>query len=93
MKDLFEVEITELPPVNPAKNPCLALYGQGPEGKTCKTCIHLFVQGGTSGRYLKCDLRKNTRGPGTDHRAGWMACRKYEEEKKNPDPLPPGSFQ
>lgn len=60
-------------------NPMIPIYGEGPEGTTCASCVHLVLQGGTSGRYLKCELRRNTRGPATDHRARWPACGKYEE--------------
>lgn len=59
-------------------NPCLVVYGPGPEGTTCKSCVHLYAQRGVAGHYLKCELRRNTRGPGTDHRAGWPSCAKYE---------------
>lgn len=62
-------------------NPCVALFGKGPDGKTCRTCAQLMRRGGASKVYLKCALRKNTNGPATDHRAGWMACSKYEEAK------------
>lgn len=62
------------------ENPCLYVYGAGPRGKTCKTCSHLYLQGGTAGRYYKCAMRSNTRGPGTDHRVNWPSCGKYEEK-------------
>jgi hypothetical protein len=61
-------------------NPLLAVYGPGPEGMTCgkgKGCAHLYLQGGVSGHYLKCSLRLNTSGPGTDHRSRWPACGRY----------------
>lgn len=58
-------------------NPCVPYYGQGPEGVTCKKCVHLHATG-RSRRYLKCDLRNYTRGKGSDHKAGWLACAKYE---------------
>lgn len=59
-------------------NPLIPIYGSGPNGATCRTCIHLFQVPGVAGHYLKCDLRRNTSGPGTDHRAKWLACGKYE---------------
>ena len=75
MKDsLFDVKVSEHL-ANP--NPCVRLYGFH-KGAKCKTWVHLYLQGGVSGRYYKCDLRKNTRGPGTDHRVRWDACGKYE---------------
>jgi len=80
MNELFDVGPPELKTVSRKVNPCVHLYGRGPERKTCKTCKHLYAQGGTSKRYLKCDLRRSTRGPATDHYAGWDACARYEEE-------------
>lgn len=61
-------------------NPCIQVYGFGPDGKTCKACVH-FYRKKYSKTYLKCDLRRNSNGPATDHRAGWAACGKYEEAK------------
>lgn len=63
----------------PTSNPCVAAFGPGPDGVTCSGCAHLFAWGDTAGRYLKCDMRRTTRGSATDHRAGWPACAKYEE--------------
>jgi hypothetical protein len=63
----------------PAANPCVVAFGPGPEGATCSSCTHLFARGDTAGRYLKCDLRRFTGGPATDHRAGWPACARFEE--------------
>lgn len=60
-------------------NPMLALVGPDPEGRTCGGCSHLFLQGGTAGRYYKCDLRAVTGGPLTDHRVRWPACSRFEE--------------
>ena len=62
----------------PSQNPLVRFYGPGPEGATCKGCTHLYAKQ-YAGRYLKCDLRGDTNGPGTDHRAGWRACARYEE--------------
>ena len=58
-------------------NPCLLLYGAGPESTTCATCTHLHAlhMGGT---YYKCDLRRLSRSAATDHRMRWPACGKYE---------------
>ena len=60
-------------------NPML-VHGPGPEGRICRDCVHLNQVGGTSGTYYKCDLRRNTRGPASDHRVRWPACVKFEEE-------------
>ncbi len=58
-------------------NPCIRLYGLDPFGRTCRFCKHLkrYRQ---STRWMKCDLRKNTHGAATDHKAKWPACGKYE---------------
>lgn len=65
--------------------PCTpAPIGSGPEGETCGTCRHKSSQGGTAGRYLKCGLLEEhwTRGPGTDIRAWWAACRYWEAKER-----------
>ena len=81
MKDFFGVEIKEGAPASKVPgNPLLRVYGSGPEGKTCKTCSHLWRKR-RSRTYLKCELRENTNGPGTDHQARWPACGKYSEEQ------------
>lgn len=61
-------------------NPCIGLYGRDALSRTCKSCKHLFAKQ-YSKRYWKCDLRKNTNGPGTDHRINWPACGKYERKE------------
>lgn len=48
------------------------------EGLRCRGCVHVMGQGGTNGRYLKCDIHTITRGPGTDLRLWWPACDKRE---------------
>jgi hypothetical protein len=73
LKDQMEVPYVE--------NPCMRLYGPGPEGAKCKTCALLFCHS-RSKRYYKCSLRGCTHGPGTDHRVNWPACSKYEPKKK-----------
>src|SRR4051812_26514333 len=64
---------------HPKENPCLAVFGAGPVGVTCKTCTHLQLWGGNSRNYYKCALRGHSSGPGTDHRVNWPACKRYEE--------------
>jgi hypothetical protein len=59
-------------------NPMLAVVGPGPDGAICRDCIHLFRVGGVAGRYYKCDLRRVSSGPATDHRVRWPACAKFE---------------
>lgn len=58
-------------------NPCVGMFGKGPDGFTCKGCTHIY-RCGRRGKYIKCDLRPHTNGPGSDHRVGWPACAKYE---------------
>lgn len=62
-------------------NPCVYVFGPGPEGKTCKTCAHL-VRRDYAKTYYKCDKRSMSRSEATDHRVGWRACGKYEEEER-----------
>jgi hypothetical protein len=64
------------PPSEP--NPCVRLWGPGPEGRQCKTCKRL-VSHDFRRRYYKCELRKQTACAATDHRVGWRACAKYGE--------------
>lgn len=63
----------------PSQNPLRRILGPGPEGATCRGCVHLYHHGGHASSYLKCDLRRLTHGSGSDHRAGWLACSRYEE--------------
>jgi hypothetical protein len=59
-------------------NPCVRLFGKGPEGAKCKKCVHLvrMLYGHT---VLKCEERGDlTHGPKTDQRSGWNACSKFE---------------
>lgn len=56
-------------------NPLLAVFGKL-EGKKCKECNHLYRKH-FSKVYIKCDLRPDTNGPSTDHKANWPACKKF----------------
>ena len=76
--ELFE---GEFPPHWKDKNPCVRLYGPGPDGKTCKDCSRLYARR-FSKTYYKCELRRCTCGPGTDHRVRWNACAKFQEEER-----------
>jgi hypothetical protein len=64
-------------PTSQEPNPCVRLWGPGPEGKQCKTCGHLVTwhHGRT---YYKCDMRRMSRCEATDHRVSWRACAKWE---------------
>lgn len=69
-------------PLEPFKrqpNPCIAIYGHGPDGATCKSCRHVWAKTYAGTTYHKCDLRQNTNGAGSDHRLKWDACGRYKE--------------
>ena len=82
----------------PSQNPLVRIYGPGPDGATCKGCRHFSggprytgpYGGHYSGRYHKCDLRVRTAGPGSDHRAGWRACGRYDPGAASPEALDDG---
>jgi hypothetical protein len=80
MKDLFghDVGADSLPPKIKKGNPMLRVYGIGPNGRVCGHCKFLWRKK-LSKIYLKCELRGDTSGPGTDHRSKWAACGKFEE--------------
>lgn len=88
MLDLFGNEVNISGKINLKKNkdgsfkenPCIPVYGSGPDGQKCKNCIH-FVIKKYSGKYFKCDLRKNNNSPSTDHRANWPSCGKFERRE------------
>lgn len=56
-------------------NPCIKLHGTGPDDKRCKHCALCYQH---RGKYFKCELRRTTRGPGTDHKANWPTCGKFQ---------------
>lgn len=80
-KSLFTQEQMASPALRgfDSPNPMVRQFGQAPQGRQCKGCVHLFLQPGVAGRYFKCDLRGVTRGAATDHRVRWPACAKFEE--------------
>ncbi len=51
------------------------------EGQTCKTCAHLVCKHFNK-RYYKCDLTRQTNGPGTDWRVSWDACGLWEPREE-----------
>jgi hypothetical protein len=84
-RDVFELRMTEGSlfadgDVDPPRreNPMVRLFGPGPAGTLCKTCVHLRRHR-QANVWHKCDLRINTGGRATDHRSRWPACGKYEE--------------
>ena len=64
-------------------NPCVRAFGRGPEGQKCKGCLYLLAKR-MSKTYYKCEHRKITAGPATDHRVRWDACAKYVTGKTCP---------
>lgn len=58
-------------------NPCVTVWGPGPEGERCRSCRHL-VRPGANRAWPKCSLRAITRGAATDHRVTWPACGRWE---------------
>lgn len=58
------------------------VYGVGPDGAMCKTCVKLIRRRWSSKVYLKCSLFVDSHGPATDWRAAYPACGKYEEESR-----------
>lgn len=62
-------------------NPMRLKLGAGPDDKRCKHCAH-FIRKEYAKTYFKCAFRGDTNGPGTDHRANWPTCVKFEEEAK-----------
>lgn len=62
------------------ENPCVRWFGPDLVGRHCKDCRRLY-RGGGQAKFFKCELRKETSGPGSDHRAKWKACAKFEERK------------
>ena len=67
-------------------NPCIDVYGPGPDGEKCKNCKHLYYKK-YSGKYFKCDLRKNTNSPASDHRANFPSCSKFEKDQPGHEPI------
>lgn len=57
-------------------NPCVRLFGEGPEGRKCKECA-LLTAHAFQRTFYKCSLRVPG-GPATDHRVNWPACAKFE---------------
>lgn len=79
------VVVLEVQPVREAhhtrhENPCRQVYGPGPEDKQCCDCVRLHTISFWSGRTVyKCDLRKLTRGRGSDHGAKYPTCGRFVE--------------
>lgn len=83
-KDLFDAgprfSEMELSVFKRGRNSTPHRPGSGPAGQTCGTCKHLEHVEHHDKHYLKCGLMRAlwSRGPGTDIRAKWPACRRWE---------------
>ena len=66
------------PSWNPEPNSCRLLFGPGPDGAKCRTCVHLQAHQPGNRVFWKCGLRTFTRGAKSDHRVRWKACAKYQ---------------
>lgn len=55
------------------------MYGRDPEHR-CGQCGHLIARHYDK-VYYKCDLTRQTAGPGTDWRKSWEACSRFEERE------------
>jgi len=62
-------------------NPMIKHWGKGPEDKRCKNCKFCYSKS-YSKTYYKCEFRGDTNGPGTDHRANWPTCGKFQQPEK-----------
>lgn len=63
----------------PLSNPMLVLVGADPAGRKCRDCVHL-VSRSRARTYYKCELRSTSSSATSDHRVGWPACSRFEEE-------------
>ncbi len=81
--DWFGNEIPEpIKPDSTSPNPCVNLYGPGPDEAQCKDCTQIagICKAKT---YYKCRLRENTHGKATDHKLRWSACAKFVKREGN----------
>lgn len=60
-------------------NPCIGVFGPGPDAFRCKSCKNLLARGNGAKNFYKCALRTITNGPATDHKANWPACGKFDK--------------
>ena len=85
-KPLKDWSGNEMPVCKPIEsdNPMVRAHDRGPEGKKCKDCAFLIRYKYRSKTYLKCEKRGITHGAGTDHKAKFEACKKFEQEEPEP---------
>jgi hypothetical protein len=58
-----------------------APIGSGPKDETCKSCRHAYARRFAK-TYWKCDLVKETGGPGSDIRLKWKACARWKAKQE-----------
>lgn len=81
--DWFGKEITVPMQQAPTRNPCLALFGKGTEGVTCKNCVHLrYDQGYRRKRYWCDEVAEKKDSWKPEHMVGWPSCGKYERREE-----------
>jgi hypothetical protein len=66
----------------PKVNPCIKIWGTGPEGTKCGSCEHHYFRQ-YSKKYPKCDKRGDTGSASTDHSSRYPSCGKYEPKTKS----------
>ena|ERR1041385_1798580 len=91
-KPLVDWSGKEIPIKKPIEsdNPMVVAHGKGIVGKKCRDCKFLIRLYHHNQTYLKCEKRGITHGKGTDHRAKWEACSKFEQaepEVKEEEPV------
>jgi hypothetical protein len=86
MADLFGNESTSPLPLKNRSgsfniNPCLAAFGNGPDGEKCKNCVHLLKRSARNSTFYKCEKRKITSSVASDHRVNWSACGQFKAKE------------
>lgn len=59
-------------------NPCVLLYGAGPEDKQCRDCV-AFIGIAQASTVYRCRRRDNTSVAHPDQKKTWPACAKFEQ--------------
>ena len=66
----------------PEPNPMARKFGRLNTWRTCQACRFLHRTEHHDKKYYKCFWRGESHGAGTDHRVGWFACKKFEENSE-----------
>lgn len=56
-----------------------AMYGHGPEDKTCGQCAHLSEYQPGNAKFFKCNVSGPTRSSASDWRKKWEACGRFTQ--------------